>query len=162
MKRTYLLTLVLVLLIGGVASAMAIEEVNYWRIKNGLPAFTEVPWMTVAAQAKAEYRAARGLKDGHDGPRRPEGCREGTGEATPQWGWLTCCMEETGRYAGAGVAVGADGERYMVLIVHGVYGRAPIGRRIRPLRTAHLTPDAPVIAFGSRPRKKESRRKGWF
>jgi hypothetical protein len=54
-------------------------------------------------------------------------------------------MEETGTYAGAGVAIGADGERYMVLIVRGTQGHAPNGRQVRLLRTAHLTPDAPRI-----------------
>ena len=127
--------------------ATAMREVNYWRERNGLPAFVEVPWITASAQHKAEYRAARGLKDGHAGRRHPTGCREGTGEAKPMWGWLTCCMEETGRYAGAGVAIGADGERYMVLQVWGLRGTAPIGRNVRPLRTAHLTPDAPRYPF---------------
>ena len=151
------------------AHATAMQEVNYWRARNGLPAFVEVPWITASAQAKAEYRAARCLKDGHDGPKHPAGCREGTGEATSMWGWLTCCMEETGKYAGAGVSIGADGERYMVLMVWGEHGRAPIGRRVRPLRTAHLTPDAPVIKRVKRsvksarvkPRKITRRRWRW-
>lgn len=138
------LALFLALAFSTVAHATGIQEVNYWRAKNRLPAFIEVPWMTQAAQKKAEYRAARGLKDGHTGPRCPTGCREGTGEATTDWGWLTCCMEGSGRYAGAGVAIGADGERYMVLLVWGnrVFG----GRRVRPLKTVHLTPDAPRIS----------------
>ena len=132
-------------IVASIAQATAIEEVNYWRERNGLPLFQEVSWMTAAAQRKAEYRAARLLKDSHQGPKCPAGCREGTGEATPWWGWWTCCMEETGRYAGAGVALGSDGERYMVLIVYGIHGRAPIGRRIRPLSISHLTPHLPII-----------------
>ena len=137
--------LLIILLINSTAQASALEEVNLWRSKNGLPAFKEDKKLTAAAQHKAEYRAARLLKDGHDGPECPAGCREGTGEAKPEWGWLTCVMEETGTYAGAGVAIGADGERYMVLIVRGIHGHAPNGRQVRPLRTAHLTPDAPRI-----------------
>lgn len=138
-------TLMLLLLVSSTASASALDEVNLWRTKNGLSPFKEDKKLTVAAQHKAEYRAARLLKDGHQGPRCPGGCREGTGEAKPEWGWLTCVMEETGQFAGAGVAIGADGERYMVLIVRGTRGSAPHGRRVRPIRTAQLTPDAPRI-----------------
>jgi len=127
------------------SEASGMDEVNYWRTANGLKPFREVPWMKAFAQTKAEYRAARLLKDGHDGPRCPAGCREGTAEATAEFGWLSCCMEETGKWAGAGLAIGADGDRYMVLIVHGLKGHAPIGRRVRPLRTAHLTPNPPII-----------------
>ncbi|MCA9027439.1 MAG: hypothetical protein KDA86_19680 [Planctomycetaceae bacterium] len=136
----------LVLLVSSTAHASALEEVNFWRTKNGLPALKEDKELTAAAQHKAEYRAARLLKDGHQGPTCPAGCREGTGEAGPEWGWLTCVMEETGTHAGAGVAIGADGELYMVLILRGTQGHAPLGRQVRPLSTAHLTPDAPRIA----------------
>lgn len=134
-----------VLLVSSTANASALQEVNFWRTKNGLAPFQEDKKLTAAAQQKAEYRAARLLKDGHQGPSCPPGCREGTGEARPEWGWLTCVMEETGTHAGAGVAIGADGERYMVLIVRGTHGHAPKGRQVRPLRTSHLTPDAPRI-----------------
>jgi hypothetical protein len=135
----------IVLLLSSAAQASALEELNFWRTRNGLPAFQEDKTLTAAAQHKAEYRAARLLKDGHDGPTCPAGCREGTGEARPEWGWLTCVMEESGTHAGAGVAIGADGERYMVLLVRGTQGHASSGRQVRPLRTAHLTPDAPRI-----------------
>ena len=124
--------------------AKAIDEVNAWRKANGLPAFQEDAALTKFAQMKAEYRAARLLKDGHQGPRCPSNCREGTAEAEPWWGWLSCCMEESGKTAGAGVAIGEDGERYMVLVVRGTRGTA-LSRRIRPLKTAHMTPDAPII-----------------
>ena len=138
--------LLLTLLMCSVVQAKAIDEVNYWRKKNGLRPFVEDKKLSAAAQHKAEYRAARLLKDGHQGPACPAGCREGTGEARPSWGWLTCVMEETGSHAGAGVAIGPDGERYMVLIVRGSRGNAPIGRNVRPISTAHLTPDAPRVA----------------
>lgn len=133
------------------AGATAIEEVNYWRSQNGLPPFQEDEQLTQFAQAKAEWRAARLAKNGHQGPSVPAGCREGCGEATPDWGWLTCCQEETGQLAGAGVAIGADGERYMVLVIRGTNGSAPRGRKIggngplKIVRTAHLTPDAKVM-----------------
>ncbi|MEO0532131.1 MAG: CAP domain-containing protein [Planctomycetota bacterium] len=140
-----------VLILTGTCHAAAIDEVNHWRQQNGLPAFTEDEELTAFAQQKAEWRAARLAKNGHQGPATPAGCREGCGEATADWGWLTCCQEETGTKAGAGVAIGADGERYMVLLIHGTQGTAPRGRKIggggplRIVRTAHLTPDAPVI-----------------
>jgi hypothetical protein len=135
----------LLLLLSSTAQASALQEVNLWRTTNGLPAFQEDERLTAAAQYKAEYRAARLLQNGHQGPPCPPGCREGTGEATAEWGWLSCVMEESGTYAGAGVAIGADGQRYMVLMVRGTQGYAPSGRQVRPLRTAHLTPDAPQI-----------------
>ena len=139
-------SLTLVLFLTATVNAAALGEVNLWRIKNGLPPLVEDKELTLFAQHKAEYRAARLLKDSHEGPHHPEGCREGTGEAHPSWGWLTCVMEESGKYAGAGVAIGTDGERYMVLVVRGSKGYAPRGRRVKPMSTAYLTPDAPVIA----------------
>ena len=144
--------LLLTLLITSTASATAIEEVNHWRTQNGLEAFKEVPWMTEFAQRKAEWRAARLAQNGHQGPRCPAGCREGCGEARSDWGWLTYCQEETGKWAGAGVAIGADGQRYMVLIIHGTRGTTPKGRqiggrgsRLRIINTSQLTADAPRI-----------------
>ena len=137
--------IVIVLTLSMAANAGALDEVNLWRSKNGLSTLAEDKELTLFAQHKSEYRAARLLKDNHHGPRHPEGCREGTGEAHPSWGWLTCVMEETGKYAGAGVAIGVDGERYMVLVMRGPRGYAPRGRQVKPLSTAHLTPDAPVI-----------------
>ena len=138
-------TIIVVLVMSPLASASAIEEDNFWRGKNGLSRLVEDPVLTSKAQAKAEYRAARLLKNGHQGPQCPQGCREGTGEASPGWGWLTCVMEETGERAGAGVAIGAAGQRYMVLLLRGLRGSAPIGRQVRPVRTAQLTPTPPVI-----------------
>lgn len=138
-------TVLVFLLLVTSSAASGIEEVNLWRSRNGLPRFEEDKRLTRFAQYKAEWRASRLLQNGHQGPRCPADCREGTGEATSDWGWLTCVMEETGRYAGAGVAIGPDGQRYMVLVVRGTRGSAPIGRKVRPCRTAHLTPDAPRI-----------------
>ena len=143
---------VLSFLVATTAAGAAIDEVNHWRTANGLKPFEEVPWMTEFAQQKAEWRAARLAQNGHQGPPCPPGCREGTGEATSMWGWLTCCQEETGELAGAGVAVGEDGQRYMVLVIQGTKGQAPKGRkiggqgaRLRIIDTSDLTPDAPVI-----------------
>ena len=117
----------------------AIEEVNAWRRHNGLPEFIEDDKLTEFAQMKSEYRALRGLKNGHQGPEHPNGTTEGTGEATADWGWLTCAMEDSSTHAGAGVCVGWDDERYMVLVVR------PPGRRlvrnVKPLDTSYLTPN---------------------
>ena len=149
----FIRSMFLSLLLVSTASATAMEEVNRWRSLNGLPAFKEVPWMTEFAQKKAEWRAARLAQNGHQGPPCPAGCREGCGEARSEWGWLTCCQEESGKWAGAGVAIGADGQRYMVLIIHGTNGSAPRGRQIggrgsslRIINTSRLTADAPKIA----------------
>lgn len=147
----FLAALIVAALFSSTASATAMKEVNHWRTQNGLPPLKEVPWMTKFAQKKAEWRAARLAQNGHQGPACPAGCREGTGEATPSWGWLTCCQEESGKWAGAGVAIGADGQRYMVLIIHGTRGTAPMGRqiggggRMRIINTSSLTPDAPKM-----------------
>jgi hypothetical protein len=142
----------LILLITPTASGTAIEEVNRWRTQNGVEVLKEVPWMTEFAQRKAEWRAARLAQNGHQGPPCPAGCREGCGEARSHWGWLTCCQEETGEWAGAGVAIGSDGQRYMVLILHGTQGAATRGRqvgrrgsRLRTINTSWLTPDAPRV-----------------
>ena len=124
-------------------SAAAIDEVNLFRKTHGLRPFEHDPALTTFAQHKAEYRAARMLKNGHQGPQNPAGTTEGTAEAIPMWGWLSCAMEEDWKYAGAGVAIGGDGERYMVLVVREGSGAALRGRSLRPVSTAHLTPDPP-------------------
>ena len=148
----YARAVMLSLLVVSVAGATAMEEVNQWRSQNGLPVFKEDKNLTAFAQHKAEWRAARLAQNGHQGPTCPAGCREGCGEATSSWGWLTCCQEETGQFAGAGVAIGADGQRYMVLVVKGTHGTAPRGRqiggrgaRLRIIDTSKLTPDAPRV-----------------
>ena len=127
----------------GIASGAAVDEVNLFRTTHGLRPFKHDPQLTAFAQMKAEYRAARMLKNGHQGPQNPPGTGEGTAEATATWGWLSCSMEEDWENAGAGVAIGGDGERYMVLVVRGGSGAARRGRSLRPVPTAHLTPDPP-------------------
>lgn len=121
----------------------AIEEVNFWREQNDLPAFHEDRELTEFAQMKAEYRALRGLKNGHQGPQNPWGTVEGTGEATPDWGWLTCAMEDSSQCAGAGICIGWDRERYMVLVIKPP-GR-PLISHVRPIDTSFLTPNPPNV-----------------
>ena len=123
------------------------DEVNEWRRRVGLPTFIEDPAMTRFAEYKARFRAERGLKDGHAGPRPSDpSWREGTGEAEAWFGWLTCVMEESATHAGAGMCVGHDGERYMVLYVRGGTGQALIPRHNIPThRTSYLTPNPPSV-----------------
>ena len=122
------------------------DEVNEWRRRSGLPAFIEDPAMTQFAMMKARYRAERHLRDGHQGPAAPAGWHEGTGEAQPVWGWLTCEMESDFQYAGAAMCVGSDGTRYMVLVCRSGTGRALIGRQGAPVhKTSHLTPNPPRV-----------------
>src|SRR5690606_31519384 len=112
----------------------------------------EVPEMTAFAQNKANYRAFHRLKDGHQGPQAPFGWREGTGEATSDWGWLTCCQEEDAVEGGAGLTIGRDGERYMVLVLRGGSGRSLLGRRNNsPVHnTSYVNPRPWRIAPGAR------------
>lgn len=137
--------------VSGVAWGDGIDEVNLFRTTHGLRPFKHDTQLSAFAQMKAEYRAARMLKHGHQGPPNPPGTGEGTAEATPMWGWLSCSMEEDWEYAGAGIAIGGDGERYMVLVVRGGSGAATRGRNLRPVPTAHLTPNPPRFdRFGRR------------
>ena len=112
----WMLSMIIVLTTQAIVSADAIDEVNEWRKRSGLPLFIEDPAMTKFATMKARYRAERNLRDGHQGPRPPAGWHEGTGEAYATWGWLTCETESEFMYAGAGICVGRDGTRFMVLV----------------------------------------------
>lgn len=142
MKSRLILLSVYVLTFAAIAHGGAFEEVSAWRRAAGLPQLIEDPAMTEFAQRKAEYRAARGLKNGHQGPSVPAGWTEGCGEATALWGWLTCATECDFRYGGAGVATGVDGERYMVFTGRGGSGRALIDPQRYPIiNTSHLTPN---------------------
>lgn len=149
MKSRLLLVSVFAMTATVFAHGGAFDEVNAWRRGAGLPQLMEDPAMTKFAQAKAQYRAARGLKDGHQGPSVPSGWTEGCGEAKASWGWLTCATECDFQYAGAGVAMGADGERYMVFVGRGGSGRALIDPNRYPIiKTSHLTP-APARAVSA-------------
>ena len=125
----------------------AMDEVNEWRKRCGLKPFVEDPEMTKFAVMKARYRAERNLRDGHQGPQPKAGWHEGTGEALPMWGWLTCEMESDFKYAGAGMCVGNDGTRYMVLVCRSGSGRALVRRNYAPVHnTSYLTPNPPRLA----------------
>ncbi len=144
MKQTCIL--LSVALISQAVMADGMDEVNEWRRRTGLPAFIEDPAMTRFAEMKARYRAGRNLRDGHQGPAPPSGWHEGTGEATPSWGWLTCESESDFRHAGAAVCVGVDGTRFMVLVCRDGSGRALVSRNCAPVHnTSPLTPNPPRV-----------------
>ena len=41
----------------------------------------------------------------------------GCGALEPSWGWGTCCTFDNHMYAGAAIAYGRDGKRYMQIFV---------------------------------------------
>jgi hypothetical protein len=146
MRWLLLLTVCLTNFMAVRADGMA--EVNEWRRRSGLRPFTADPEMTRFAEMKARYRAEANLRNGHQGPSAPAGWHEGTGEATASWGWLTCEMESDFQYAGAGICVGNDGTRFMVLVCRGGSGRALLSRHNSPVHnTSHLTPDPPRVGI---------------
>jgi hypothetical protein len=130
--------------------AGAFEEVNEWRRRTGLPAFKMDKKMMEFARTKARFRALNDLRDSHTGPRNlplPAGWCEGTGEATPEWGILTCCLEEDHIFIGAHVVVNSTtGLRYMVLVLRGGSCRALIPRNNIPTyNTSYLTPKPETV-----------------
>lgn len=100
----------------------ALVEVNRARARRGLRPFRHDPLLTIAAERCAKIRAARRIQ-GHlpnDFKYLPPGTTAksaGCGALEPSWGWGTCCTYENYTYAGAAMAWGSDGKRYMHLFV---------------------------------------------
>jgi len=100
----------------------ALDEVNSYRAKRGLPAFQHDPQLTIAAKRAAETRAKH-LWNGHltnDFACLPPGASAdaaGCGALEDSWGWGTCCMDDNYSHAGAAWVRGSDGKRYMHLFV---------------------------------------------
>jgi hypothetical protein len=100
----------------------ALAECNARRASHGLTPFVEDPALTAAAQAAADFRAAN-LITGHTGndfqflPPGVHAEAAGCAAWEPGWGWGSCCSDDNYRFAGAGMAVGRDGKRYMHLFV---------------------------------------------
>lgn len=101
----------------------ALDEVNAYRAKRGLPPFVRDPQLTEAALKAAQQRASRGIH-GHlpesDFTCLPPGASAdaaGCGALEDSWGWGTCCMDDHYSHAGAAWVRGADGLRYMHLFV---------------------------------------------
>ena len=146
----YLLKMVSLLVLSSLFTstirADGFDEVQEWRRRTRLPLFKEDPKMTQFALKKARYRAERDLQNNHKGPRPPKGWKEGTGEAKPFWGWLTCEMECDFQFVGAGMCVGKNGLRYMVFVGRGGSGRPLISRHNIPTYdTSYLTPNPPKV-----------------
>lgn len=123
MRLLLCLVVVVVALTSGFAQADGLAEVNAQRARAGLPPLTPDAEFQRFAQGKAEWQAARGIClsngfNGHEGPAVPTRGAEGTGHASHDWGWVTCRMWTRGSWpAGAGLAIGTDGKRYMCLVI---------------------------------------------
>lgn len=100
----------------------ALDEVNAYRAKRGLPPFSHDAGLTQAALACAKERASKGIA-GHlasDFAYLPDGVSanaSGCGALDDSWGWATCCMDDAYSHAGAAWVRGSDGKRYMHLFV---------------------------------------------
>lgn len=140
--------IILVLLSNNIVKGDGFDEVQEWRRRTGLPLFKEDPKMTKFAKMKASFRAERNLQNSHTGPKPQAGWVEGTGEAKPMWGWLTCAIEDDYTHAGAGLVVGSNGVRYMVFV-----GRGGTGR---PLISSHNIPTYDTSYLTKNPEKVKS------
>lgn len=136
--------------------ADAFDELNAQRAHWGFPPLIERADLTRRAQAKAEWQAAHDISlkngyNGHEGIMTPPHLSEGTGVADPMWGWMSCRDHTLGSLpAGAGMAIGTNGKRYMCLIIGAPSNRCPqreTGQMYS--NTSHLTNDAPIIPRSS-------------
>lgn len=133
-----------------IAYGDAWAELTAQRAHFGLPPMVEDSQLSAWAQMKAEWQAARGVGlhsggNGHEGPNCGVGYTEGTGCLEPAAGWATCAFKSAGSpVAGAGLALGTDGRRYMCLVIRGTNHRDG-GRNVALSNTSYLSPDAPVI-----------------
>lgn len=124
----------------------ALDEVNAYRAKRGLPPFSHDAGLTQAALACAKERARQGIS-GHlpsDFAYLPDGVSAdaaGCGALDDSWGWATCCMDDSYSHAGAAWVRGSDGKRYMHLFVrHG-------DNKAKP--AVQATPSTETVTAGS-------------
>ncbi|HLW64117.1 MAG TPA: CAP domain-containing protein [Gemmataceae bacterium] len=100
----------------------ALAEVNALRARSGLAPYAYDEGLSRAAQAAAEYRANY-LISGHTSndfgfvPAGSSASAAGCAAWPPSMGWGSCCCYDHYRCAGAGWAMGRDGQRYMHLFV---------------------------------------------
>ncbi len=100
----------------------ALDEVNATRAARGLSPFIRDEGLTAAARGAADYRAAN-LIAGHTSndfayvPSGSSATSAGCAAWEPGLGWGSCCTYDNYTYAGAAVAMGRDGRRYMHLYV---------------------------------------------
>lgn len=117
----------------------ALDEVNAYRAKRGMPPFQHDAQLTEAALKAAKQRASRGIH-GHlpesDFTCLPPGAKAdaaGCGALEDSWGWGTCCMDDHYSHAGAAWVRGPDGLRYMHLFVrHGHQANSTKSTTIEP------------------------------
>jgi hypothetical protein len=101
----------------------AMDEVNKTRADRRLYAFKEDLLLTQAAIDAAVYRARRRIAGHTDNdfsfvPKGTIAKAAGCAALEPSWGWGACCTyERKWTFAGAAVAMGDDGLRYMHLFV---------------------------------------------
>lgn len=160
-------SLLLLLLLGSTAAAAPMDEVNAQRANFGLPPLVEDAALSQWAQMKAEWQASRGIcldngYNGHEGPNAGPGYTEGTGCLPPSWrGWATCAMRVRGSHrAGAGVAIGPDGNRYMCLVIAGQrFTESNIRRSI--IDTHHLTPSVVRVGRAADTPRRMPRNRGY-
>lgn len=131
------------LTVASAGSDDALDEVNAYRAKRGLPPFKHDPQLTIAAKRAAETRA-KALWDGHlsnDFACLPTGATAdaaGCGALEDSFGWGTCCMDDNYSHAGAAWVRGSDGRRFMHLFV----------RNGEPATTTKTTTIDPPVVTG--------------
>lgn len=94
----------------------ALDEVNKKRATRGLPPYKYDKDLTDAAYECAKFRAAHLMfghtSDDHSFSRIPV-VTAGCAAYPDRYGWLSCCIWENHKYAGAAWVRGRDGKRYM-------------------------------------------------
>ncbi len=140
------------LTVASAGSDDALDEVNAYRAKRGLPPFKHDPQLTIAAKRAAETRAKH-LWDGHlsnDFACLPAGATAdaaGCGALEDSFGWGTCCMDDNYSHAGAAWVRGSDGKRYMHLFVRN--GEAVAHTTKQKPEVARAEPTGEVMSMGT-------------
>lgn len=140
------------LTVASAGSDDALDEVNAYRAKRGLPPFKHDPQLTIAAKRAAETRA-KALWDGHlsnDFACLPSGATAdaaGCGALEDSWGWGTCCMDDNYSHAGAAWVRGSDGRRFMHLFVRN--GEAVAHTPKQQPEVARAEPTGEVMSMGT-------------
>jgi len=140
------------LTVASAGSDDALDEVNAYRAKRGLPPFKHDPQLTIAAKRAAETRA-KALWDGHlsnDFACLPTGATAdaaGCGALEDSFGWGTCCMDDNYSHAGAAWVRGSDGRRFMHLFVRN--GEAVAHTPKQQPEVARAEPAGEVMSMGT-------------
>lgn len=100
----------------------ALDAVNAKRAGRGLAPYLRDEGLTAAAQSCAEHRASRRLF-GHTSndfqflPPGASASAAGCAAYPAEYGWMSCCVYDSYRYAGAASVVGPDGRTYHHIFV---------------------------------------------